>query len=210
MHEKMIFQVSFPSMAKNYFGDAEFDEAYFTGTHPAGYSGGYDKQKLARDFDCYTHFKEDAEFIKNLGIDSYLEIGCACGYLMEELLKLGVKVKGWDISKFIVEKASPEIRPFIEIKSIDEIGSLPNKSFDLVHVSSVLGYVREEKLDYYLSEINRIAKKYVIVYAGTPAEDDMSEENSIRLINQPDDWWNRKYSEYFKARDLENCVWEVK
>ncbi|MFH0955697.1 MAG: class I SAM-dependent methyltransferase [Candidatus Falkowbacteria bacterium] len=194
----------------SYFGDAEFDEAYFTGKLKAGYKGGYDKKKLEKDFDCYTHFTEDAKYIKDLGIDSYLEIGCACGYLMEELLKLGVKVKGWDISKFIVEKASPVIRPFIEIKSIDEISLLPDKSFDLVHVSSVLGYMREEKLDYYLSQLDRIAKKYVIVYAGTPDEDDMPAENSIRLINRPDDWWNRKFVEYFKAYDLKNCVWKAR
>lgn len=196
-------------MKKNYFGDAKFDEAYFTGKIKAGYKGGYNKRRLEKDFDCYTHFKEDAKFIKDLHIKSYLEIGCACGYLMEELLKLGVKVKGWDISKFIVEKASPEVRPFIEIKSIVEIGTLPDKSFDLVHVSGVLGYVPLDKLDYYLRELRRIAKKYVIVYAGTPAKDDMPEENSIRLVNRSDGWWNKKFAEYFKASDVENCLWEV-
>ncbi|MDP2736865.1 MAG: class I SAM-dependent methyltransferase [bacterium] len=195
---------------RSYFGNAEFDEVYFTGRHPAGYKGGYNKQRLEKDFDCYTHFAEDAKFIKGLGVNSYLEIGCACGYLMEELLKLNVKIKGWDISKFIVEKASPEVRPFIEVKSVEDIGSLPDKSFDLVHVSGVLGYVSEDKLDYYLSQLLRIAKKYVIVYAGTPAEDDMPEENSIRLINKSDDWWNKKFAEYFKQKDLENCVWGVK
>ncbi|MDD4271890.1 MAG: class I SAM-dependent methyltransferase [Patescibacteria group bacterium] len=197
-------------MKRNYFGDVKFDEAYFTGKHPAGYKGGYNKKSLTKDFDCYTHFKEDAKFIKDLGIESYLEIGCACGFLMEELLKLGVKARGWDISKFIVEKASPEVRPFIEIKSIDKISSLPDKAFDLVHVSGVLGYVSEDKLDYYLSELKRIARKYVIVYVGTPAEDDMPEENSIRLVNRSDGWWNKKFAEYFKEKDLENCVWKVK
>ena len=197
-------------MTRNYFGDAKFDEAYFTGKLKAGYKGGYNKKRLAKDFDCYTHFEEDAQFIKDLGVKSYLEIGCACGYLMEELLKLDVKVKGWDISKFIAGKASPEARPFIEVKSIDEISSLLDKSFDIVHVSSVLGYVPADKLDYYLSQLARIAKKYVIVYAGTPAQDDMPEENSIRLINRPDGWWNKKFAKYFKQKDLENCVWEVK
>jgi len=197
-------------MKRNYFGDAKFDKAYFTGKLKAGYQGGYNKQRLEKNFDCYTHFEEDAKFIKDLGIKSYLEIGCACGYLMEELLKLGVKVKGWDISKFIVEKASPEVRPNIQIKSIDKISSLPDKSFDLVHVSGVFGYVSLGKLDYYLRELARIAKRYVIVYAGTPAKDDMPEENSIRLINRPDGWWNKKFAEYFKQKDLENCLWEVK
>jgi len=39
-----------------------------------------------------------------LGVKSYLEIGCACGYLMEELLKLGVKVKGWDIQNLLSKR----------------------------------------------------------------------------------------------------------
>jgi len=196
-------------MGKDYFGDEQFDRAYFTGEHPAGYQGGYNRQLLQRNYDCYTHFSEDAEYIKNLGVDTYLEIGCACGYLIEELLRLGVKVKGWDIAKFIVEKASPAIRPFIEIKSIEEIGSLPDKIFDLVHISGVLGYVPPEKLDYYLSQVKRIAKKYVIVYVGTPDDDDAPEENCIRLINEKDDWWNKKFAEYFKIKEKENCLWKV-
>jgi len=44
-------------MKKHYFGDAEFDEAYFTGKYSAGYKGGYNKKKLEKDFDCYTHFE---------------------------------------------------------------------------------------------------------------------------------------------------------
>lgn len=195
---------------KNYFGCKKFDEAYFTGKHPAGYKEGYNKQRLEKDFDCYTHFKDDAKFIKDLGIETYLEIGCASGYLMEELIKLGVKVKGWDVSEYIINKAGLSVRPFIELKDISEISELPDKSFDLVHVSSVLGYVPEGKVDYYLNQIKRLAKKFVIVYAGTPDKDDTPEENSIRLINRPDEWWNKKYAEYFKARDLENCLWEVR
>jgi len=99
------------------------------------------------------------------------------------------------------------VKPFIEIKDISEIKNLPNKSFDLVYVSTVLGYAPLKKLDYYLKEIKRIAKKFVIVYSGTP--EDAPEENSIRLINKPDDWWNKKFAQYFKQKDLENCLWGV-
>ena len=193
-------------MKRNYFGNSRFDEAYFTGKSKCGYADGYDKANL-RSLDCYTRFDEDAKLINDLNIKTYLEIGCACGYLMEELLKLGVKVKGWDISKFIAEKASPEVRPFIEIKSIDEIGSLPDKSFDLVHVSGVLGYTPENKLDFYLAQINRVANKYAILYAGTP--EDAPEESSIRKINRPDEWWNRQFKKFFKAKDLSQYLWEV-
>ena len=193
---------------KNHFGDKEFDQAYFTGKSSCGYPGGYTKENLrCYDYD-YTDFSDVAKKISGLGIKTYFEIGCACGYLMEELLKLSIKVKGWDISKFITEKALPEVRPFIEVKSIDEIGSLPDKSFDLVHVSNVLGYVPFDKLDYYLNQIARVAKKYVIVYAGTP--EDAPEENEIRKINKPDEWWNKKFAKYFKLVDMDWYLWKPK
>ena len=194
-------------MKRNYFGNSRFDEAYFTGRSSYGYAGGYTPEIL-KEYDCYTRFEEDAKLISDLGVKSYLEIGCACGYLMAELFRLGVKVKGWDISKFIAEKASPGVRPFIEIKSIDEIGSLPDKSFDLVHVSGVLGYAAKNKLDFYLAQINRVAKKYAILYAGTP--EDSPEENGIRKINQPDEWWNKQYGKFFKEKDISQFLWSVK
>lgn len=193
-------------MDESFFGDQSFDEGYFTGKHPAGYEGGYLKHAL-RDYYCYTDFEEDAKFIKNLGVKSYFEIGCACGYLMEELLKLGIKVKGWDVSEYIIKKADPSVRPFIELKDIKEITKLPDKSFDLVHVSGVLGYVPENELDFYLSEIKRVTKKYAIIYAGTP--EDAPEENEIRKINQPDEWWNEKFSRHFTAVDLDWYLWKI-
>ena len=98
------------------------------------------------------------------------------------------------------------MKPFIEIKDISEIKNLPDKSFDLVHVSTVLGYAPLKKLDYYLKEIKRIAKKFVIVYSGTP--EDAPEENSIRLINKPDDWWNKKFSKHFALVDLNWYLWK--
>lgn len=195
-------------MVKKHFGNAKFDRDYFSGKMPAGYPGGYSKKNLREhDYD-YTDFASAAKLISGLGVKSYFEIGCACGYQMEELIKLGIKVKGWDISKYIVEKASPKVRPFIEIKNIERIIELPDKLFDIVHVGTVLGYEPLEKLDFYLKQIKRVAKKYAILYAGTP--EDAPEENSIRKINQPQEWWDKKFSEYFKEKDLENYLWEVK
>lgn len=195
-------------MKKKYFGEKKFDRDYFTGKIPVGYPGGYNKKTLG-GYDCWTRFEEDAKLIKKLGVKSYFEIGCACGYLMSELLKLGIKVKGWDISEYIVKKADKKVRPFIDIKDIGEINCLPDKSFDLVHVSTVLGYVPLKKLDYYLRQIRRISKKYVIVYVGTPAKSDSPEETPIRLINQPESWWNKKFAEYFKVENLKNYLWKV-
>ncbi len=195
-------------MGKTYFGNKKFDQTYFTGKLASGYPGGYTKENLNRYDYSYTDFAPNALEISRLGIRTYFEIGCACGYLMEELIDLGIKVKGWDISEYIVNQASPRVRPFIEIKSIDEIYSVPDKSFDLVHVSTVLGYQRLNKLDYFLKQIKRIAKRYVIIYCGTP--EDAPEEIAIRKINKPDEWWNRRFAKYFTAVDTkERFLWKL-
>ncbi|MFH1583203.1 MAG: class I SAM-dependent methyltransferase [Candidatus Falkowbacteria bacterium] len=194
-------------MRKSYFGDSKFDKAYFTGKHPAGYEDGYEKNILEGDYGCYSSFKKAAKFIKDLGVKDYLEIGCACGYLMEELMKYGIRVTGWDVSEYIINRADPSVRPFMELKDIKEIVSLPDKSFDLVHVSTVLGYVPEAELDFYLSEIKRITRKYAVLYAGTP--EDAPEENGIRKINKPDEWWNKQFAEYFKEKDISRFLWEA-
>jgi len=190
------------------FGDSKFDEAYFAGKSSCGYTGGYSKETLEKAGDCYyTEFKKDAKFICSLGIKTYLEIGCACGYLMEELIKYGVKVKGWDVSEYIIKKADSSVRSFIKLKDIIEIVSLPDKSFDLVHVSNVLGYIEKNELDFYLSQISRVAKRYTILYVGTP--EDTPEENIIRKINHSDEWWNKQYARYFKEKDISRFLWEA-
>ncbi len=76
-----------------------------------------------------------------------------------------------------------------------------------MHVSNVLGYVPKNKLDYYLAQIKRVAKKYAILYAGTP--EDSPEENNIRKINQPDKWWNQQYRKYFKEKDVSQYLWKA-
>jgi len=191
---------------KHTFGDKQFDENYFSGKISCGYPNGYSKQTI-KYYNCWTMPENDAQIINKLGVKTYLEIGCACGYLMEELIKYNIKVEGWDISEYIVNQSSPQVRQFIKIKSIEKIIFLPNKNYDLVHVSGVLGYILQDKLDFYLSQIKRITKKYVIIYAGTP--EDAPEENNIRGINQPDKWWHEQYSKYFKEKDLNKDLWEV-
>ncbi|MEK7203193.1 MAG: class I SAM-dependent methyltransferase [Patescibacteria group bacterium] len=193
-------------MKNIHFGDKQFDKGYFSGKSACGYPNGYSKQTI-KYYNCWTIPEEDSKFINDLKIKTYFEIGCACGYLMEELMKYHIKVKGWDISEYIVNQASPKVKLFIEIKSIDNIISLPDKFYDLVHISGVIGYISIDELDFYLAQIKRIAKKYVIIYAGTP--EDAPEENNIRGINQSDEWWKKQYSKYFKEKDLSKDLWEI-
>ena len=83
-----------------------FDESYFEGGAPGGYdaygrtayhmlSAASKARRLKSEFDLKG---------------AVLIVGCAYGFLIEELVKLGIDAYGMDISPFAIGQATPEIQ----------------------------------------------------------------------------------------------------
>lgn len=84
-----------------------YDEEYFEGGAPGGYDA-YGKTA----YHMQSADDKAAQLIKELNIEGpTLIIGCAYGFLVEALVKLGVNAYGLDISTFALGQASKEISP---------------------------------------------------------------------------------------------------
>ena len=86
-----------------------------------------------------------------------LEIGCAKGFLLAEFQKLGLVVRGVDMSRYAVENAFPSVRGGLTVGSAAEL-PFPDRSFDLVVGKEVLPHLPEGVLERALEECMRVAK----------------------------------------------------
>lgn len=111
--------------------------------------------------------------------DRILDVGCGKGFLLYDFIQVvpGIEVAGIDISKYAIDNAKEEIRPYL--KEGNAI-SLPykDKSFDLVISLNTLHNLYCYDLVKALKEIERVGKKnkYIVV------ESYRNEEEKVNLL----------------------------
>jgi ubiquinone/menaquinone biosynthesis C-methylase UbiE len=134
---------------------SKFGLDYFDGSRQYGYGGYHYNEK---------YWTKTAQFIVehyNLTPDSMiLDIGCAKGFLIKDLLKTG-KVKnvfGIDISSYAVNHSEKEIKG---LTLISDAKNLPfkDKQFDLVLSINTIHNLEIDSCINALSEIERVSKK---------------------------------------------------
>ena len=95
-----------------------------------------------------------------------LDIGCGKGFLLYEmkLLLPELEISGLEISKYALEHAKEEIKPFLSPGSACKL-PYPDDCFDLVVSLNTLHYLYIFELEQALQEIERVKKKdsYIVV-----------------------------------------------
>ena len=132
----------------------EFGEVYFDGDRLFGY-GGYTYNKkywngVAKDI--INHYQ------LNSG-NKVLEIGCAKGFLLNDLIENlpGLEVSGIDISSYAVQNSMASVRDCIQEGDASNLPFKDNE-FDLVLSINTLSELEEVKCRRALREIERVKK----------------------------------------------------
>jgi len=98
--------------------------------------------------------------------DSILDVGCGKAFLLYEFTQVvpGVKVRGVDISRYGIENAKPEMRPFLEVCNCTKL-PFDDHSFDLVISINTFHNLYCYDLDKAVREVERVGKKnkYIVV-----------------------------------------------
>ena len=96
-----------------------------------------------------------------------LDVGCGKGYLLYEFSQIlpGIEVVGLDVSRYAIDNAKEEVRPYLEVGGAD---SLPfdDGSFDFVVSLGTLHNLRLPALVAAVREIERVGKagrSYIMV-----------------------------------------------
>lgn len=138
----------------------QFGRDYWDGDRKVGYGGmRYDgRWRAVADL-----------MVKHYGLkagDRVLDVGCGKAFLLYDLTQAvpGLEVRGLDLSRYAIENAKEEVRPFLQEGHAREL-PYPDASFDLVISINTLHNLYCYDLDRALREIQRVGRRnrYVCV-----------------------------------------------
>jgi len=130
----------------------QYGQDYFDGSRDVGYGGyRYDGrwQPVARDIIAHYGLKPG---------DKVLDVGCAKGFLVKDLLAEGIDAYGVDVSEYAMMNCEPEVVGRLHIGSADKL-PFPDKSFDVVLAINTLHNLKKPELIQALQEMERLARK---------------------------------------------------
>lgn len=140
----------------------KYDYEYWDGDRKYGYGGfRYDGRwrPVAEDIAKHYNLKPG---------DSILDVGCGKGYLLYDLTQVvpGIRVSGIDISKYAIEHAKEEVKPYLRTGLVQDL-PYEDKSFDLVISLTTLHNLYIYDFKKALQEVERVKKKnsYITVEA---------------------------------------------
>jgi ubiquinone/menaquinone biosynthesis C-methylase UbiE len=130
----------------------QYGKDYFDGSRDVGYGGyRYDGrwQPVARDIIAQYGLKPG---------DRVLDIGCAKGFLVKDLLAAGIDAYGIDISEYALTHAEPEVIGRLHLGSAVKL-PFPDRSFAVVLAINTLHNLERRGLIVALREIERVGCK---------------------------------------------------
>ncbi len=128
----------------------QYGEMYFDGPRDYGYGGyRYDGRWVPVAKDIVQHFGLKPG-------DRVLDVGCAKGFLVKDLLAEGMDAYGLDISEYALKNCEPEVKGRLHLGSGDNL-PFPDTSFDCVlSLNTVHNFTRERAI-VAMREIQRLS-----------------------------------------------------
>ena len=128
----------------------EYGQAYFDGPREYGYGGyQYDGRWKPVALDIVDHFGLKRG-------DRVLDVGCAKGFLVKELLALGIDAYGLDVSEYALMNCHPEVVGRLHLGSAKRL-PFPNKSFAATLAINTLHNLTRPDCLVALREIERLS-----------------------------------------------------
>jgi SAM-dependent methyltransferase len=128
----------------------EYGQMYFDGPREYGYGGySYDGRWQPVAKDIVDHFGLKAG-------DRVLDVGCAKGFLVKDLLALGIDAYGIDVSHYALMNCEPEVVGRLHLGSADCL-PFPDCSFNVVLSLNTIHNLPKNRCKVALQEIERLA-----------------------------------------------------
>lgn len=145
----------FYDFKKNYseFLDKQYSKGYFTGQSDlrSYVDYGRDKGNIKKNMEWYVN---EIKQYKTGG--TFLDVGCAYGYAMEEAHEKGFDVYGIDPSTYAISQAKKKFPKKVQVMFLSQIKFKPD-FFDVVTLFDVFEHLQNPRKD--LQKIKKILKK---------------------------------------------------
>lgn len=181
----------------------EYGEMYFDGPREYGYGGyRYDGRWKPVAQDIIDHFGLKKG-------DRVLDVGCAKGFLVKDLLELGIDAYGVDVSKYALMHAEPEVIGRLQIASAESL-PFPDNSFKAVLSINAIHNLPRELCIVALREMKRLAGRNCFVQVDsyhTPEQKEIFESwvLTAKYYGYPEEW-----KEVFKEAGYEgDYFWTI-
>lgn len=186
----------------------QFGQMYFDGPREFGYGGyKYDGRWIPVARDIVQHFGVPAG-------GRVLDVGCAKGFLVKDLLAAGVDAYGIDVSDYALMNCPPEVVGRLHLGTADRL-PFPDKSFDAVFSINTLHNLDRARLVLALQEMTRVCRNpkncfmQVDAYR-TQAEKEVFESWCLTAITYltPEEW-NKLFEEASYVGDFDWTIIEA-
>jgi ubiquinone/menaquinone biosynthesis C-methylase UbiE len=164
----------------------EYGQSYFDGPREYGYGGYfYDGRWKPVAEDIVEHFGLKKG-------DRVLDIGCAKGFLVKDLLALGIDAYGIDVSSYALLNCEPEVVGRLHLGSAAST-PFPDGSFSAVISINTLHNLTRERCKSALCEIQRLAPGKAFVQVDsyrTPVQKEIFESwvLTAEFYDYPEGW----------------------
>jgi len=130
----------------------KYDFDYFDGDRKYGYGGyKYDGRWVL----VAKRIKKIYKLKKNQKV---LDVGCAKGFLIKDMLDIGLDAYGLDVSRYAIKNSHKDTIGRIHLGSADKL-PFPDNSFDFVISLNTLHNLEKKKCLVALKEIQRVSKQ---------------------------------------------------
>jgi ubiquinone/menaquinone biosynthesis C-methylase UbiE len=128
----------------------EYGQMYFDGPREYGYGGyNYDGRWVPVAKDIIEHFKLKPG-------SKVLDVGCAKGFLVKDLLEHGIDAYGLDISEYAISNCEKEVIGRLQVGKADNL-PFPDNSFDaVISINTIHNYDKKGVVKC-LKEIQRLS-----------------------------------------------------
>lgn len=164
--------------------DSIYDKSYYL-----EYNDGRGYQNVEFWRPLFEHFAD--HIISRFQPKTFLDVGCAYGYLVAELRRRGVQAYGIDVSSYAISQTAPDIKAYCAVASVVD-GQLPDgfpTRFDLVSCVEVLEHLHEEDSDAAIRTLCSLSD--LLLISACPTDDG----DTTHVNTQPPTYWFGRFAQ---------------
>lgn len=171
-----------------------YDEHYFEHGAKSNWADGYTWRNFS------DLFRETARFLAEVfpEAQSFLDAGCAKGFLVRALRETGRDCLGFDASPWAVAHAEDEAKPYVLQASTDDFAF--ERDFDLLLAFSLLETLTEEQIHSFLSRARARTRQALLAVIPTVPDDRdaasafADDRDLSHITMRPRRWWHETFT----------------
>jgi ADP-heptose:LPS heptosyltransferase len=165
-----------------------YDADYFEHGRKSNWAGGYSWSSFG------GLFAETAAFLQQSFPEatSYLDAGCAKGFLVRALRDRGLSTHGFDHSPWAFDNALEDVKVYIDLASVDTV-EYADESFDVLTAMSLFESLTNEQLNRFLLRARRWVRQTLFVTI--PIQSRRHDHDLSHITSRDCSGWSNAFAE---------------